>query len=73
MCYKDQSVSDYSWWFSEFSEFENFVGIGEKRVRNLADRLRWQGVNEYIINRLLKANDLPHGPCNRREELLGNF
>lgn len=63
---KSQSVSDEVWWFSPYAEFEDFVGIGKKRVRRLARNLGGK-VSPYLINRLLKANDLPHGPTNTRE------
>ena len=63
---KDTSVPDIDWWFSDYAEFEDFVGIGDERVLALAKRLRIQGWT-FQANRLLKANHLPHGPCNTRE------
>ena len=63
----DQSVSDIQWWFSDYADFEDFVGIGSQRVLSLADQLR-DAVSPYAINRLLRANGLPHGPCNAKEE-----
>lgn len=64
---KDLSVSDIKWWFSAYSNFEDFVGIGEARVLKLAEQLKENGINDCFINRLLKANKLPHGPCNTKE------
>jgi hypothetical protein len=63
----DQGISDHVWWYSDFSEFEDFVGIGEQRIQDLAENLRRGGTSEFIINRLLKANGLKHGPCNSKE------
>ena len=60
-------IPDEQGWFSEYAEFEDFVGIGEERVTKLADNLRGR-ISVYLINRLLKANGLPHGPTNTREE-----
>ncbi len=65
---KDESISDIDWWFNPWAEFEDFVGIGEQRVRQLAVNLG-NKVSIYIINRLLKANGLPHGPTNATEEV----
>jgi hypothetical protein len=64
----DLSVPDIDWWHSAYSEFEDFVGIGDERVLALADQLRERGASNFTINRLLKANELPHGPCNTSEE-----
>lgn len=63
---KDQTVSDEKWWFSPYADFEDFVGIGEARVKTLAKELEGR-VSPYVINRLLKANGLPHGPTNTKE------
>ena len=63
---KDQTVSDGVWWFSPYSEFEDFIDIGEDRVKSLARELKGR-VSPYLINRLLKANGLPHGPTNTSE------
>lgn len=64
---QDESIPDIDWWFDDYAEFEDFVGIGEKRVLTLAEQLKGR-VHIYLINRLLKANGLPHGPCNSKEE-----
>ena len=64
---QDESISDIDWWFNDFAEFEDFVGIGEVRVKKLAADLKGK-VHDYVINRLLKANALPHGPCNAKED-----
>lgn len=66
---KDQTVLDEVWWFKEWSEFEDFVGIGEERVKALARNLHGK-TSSYIINRLLKANGLPHGPTNTKEGII---
>lgn len=66
---KDETISDEEWWFSLFSDFEDFVGIGEVRVKTLAKELEGR-VSPYIINRLLKANGLPHGPTNAKEGII---
>ncbi len=58
-----ESVPDNQWWGSAYAEFEDFVGIGEERVTRLAAYLRSTGESEFIVNRLLAANNLPHGPC----------
>ena len=63
---RDQSIPDEVWWFKEWSEFEDFVGIGEDRVKALAKNLHGK-TSPYIINRLLKVNGLPHGPTNTKE------
>ena len=62
----DLSVPDIDWWFSDYAEFEDFVGIGDKRVLALAEELSSASLT-FTANRLLKANGLPHGPCNTRE------
>lgn len=62
----DESVSDIDWWFSEYASFEDFVGIGNERVLALAEQLLGGGLT-FTANRLLKANGLPHGPCNTSE------
>lgn len=56
---KDQSISDYEWWFSDFAEFEDFVGIGEERVVALAEKLDDAGYSQVCIQRLLTANSVP--------------
>jgi len=66
---KDQTVPDDEWWFSPYAEFEDFIGIGEERVKNLAKDLK-DRVSPYTINRLLKSNGLPHGPRNMKEGLI---
>ena len=64
----DESVSDIEWWFSDYAEFEDFVGIGEQRVMRLAFALkREHSVPGLTINRLLAANGLLHGPRNLKE------
>jgi hypothetical protein len=63
----DQTVPDHQWWQSSYAEFEDFIGIGEERTKSLADKLTKDGASKYIINRLLAANNLPHGPCNAME------
>lgn len=65
--FRDEKVPDEEWWFDKWAEFEDFVGIGKERVERLAPKLRSRGVHEYNINRLLKANGLPHGPTNASE------
>ncbi len=65
---QDESVSDLEWWGSDYAEFEDFVGIGERRVRTLVSGLRMRGESEFVVNRLLRANGLPHGPCNKKEK-----
>lgn len=65
---KDLSVPDIDWWFSDCAEFEDFIGIGDERVLALAERLHRGGLI-YTANRLLKANGLPHGPCNTSEDV----
>jgi hypothetical protein len=67
----DQTVSDIDWWFSDWAEFEDFVGIGPERTQVLAEQLQGR-VSGYLINRLLKANNLPHGPTNEKELHGGN-
>ena len=62
----DPNVSDIDWWFSDYASFEDFVGIGEERVTALAGQLHGAGLT-FTANRLLKANNLPHGPCNTSE------
>ena len=66
---KDQTVPDDEWWFSPYAEFEDFIGIGEERVKNLAKDLK-DRVSPYAINRLLKLNGLPHGPTNTMEGII---
>ncbi len=61
--FKDQSIPDAEWWDSQYSEFEHFVGIGEKRVTALATFLRNRG-GLFVANRLLARNGMDHGPCN---------
>ncbi len=68
MSQTDQSVPDIDWWFSPFAEFEDFVGISAERVEALCAALQQRGLHEYLINRLRKANHLPHGPCNAKED-----
>ncbi len=63
---RDESVSDETWWFSPHAEFEDFVGLGEERVKNLVKEIR-DKVSPYVINRLLHANEMPHGPRNTME------
>ena len=63
---KDTSVPDIDWWFFNYATFEDFVGIGRERTLALADQLRDRGWY-FQANRLLKANALPHGPCNTKE------
>ncbi len=63
----DESIPDEKWWYSPYAEFEDFVGIGEERTRQLVEKLGRHGMSEFILNRLLKANGLPHGPCNTQE------
>jgi len=63
----DTTVPDIEWWFSGWAESEDFVGIGEERVNTLVAGLRRSGVSEFLINRLLKDNGMPHGPCNAVE------
>ena len=65
----DETYPDEEWWFKELSVFEDFVGIGEERVKALAKNLHGK-TSPYIINRLLKANGLPHGPTNTREGII---
>lgn len=65
----DESIPDSIWWFSPWAEFEDFVGLGRPRVRQLAKALKGK-VSPYFINRLLKANGLPHGPTNTTEEVI---
>ncbi|MCK9558188.1 MAG: hypothetical protein M0R50_09140 [Candidatus Cloacimonetes bacterium] len=55
---RDQSISDYKWWFSEFAEFEDFVGIGEDRALTLAIELDNVGYPQVCIERMLVANGL---------------
>lgn len=64
----DESIPDEVWWFNEFAEFEDFVGIGEVRAKKLAEALKKKGVDSYSINRMLQANGCPHGPTNASEE-----
>ncbi len=64
--FKDQSVFDEQWWDSQYSEFEHFVGIGEKRVTALATFLRNRG-EPFAANRLLAGNGMDHGPRNTVE------
>lgn len=64
---RDKSIPDEVWWFKEWSEFEDFVGIGDDRVIDLSINLEGR-VSPYIINRLLKANGLPHGPTNTMDK-----
>jgi hypothetical protein len=64
---RDRSVEDHDWWYSEYAEFEDFVGIGDERTIALVEHLHQHGEPGVIINRLLKANGLEHGPCNTRE------
>ena len=63
---KDESVPDETWWFSPYAEFEDFIGLGEERVKSLAKELEGR-TSSYVINRLLHANNLPHGPTNTME------
>lgn len=63
----DQTIPDEEWWFKEWSEFEDFVGIGHDRVISLSISLEGK-TSPYIINRLLKANGLPHGPTNTMDK-----
>ena len=60
------SVSDFDLWLSDDSKFEDFVGIGRERTLTLAEQLR-RGGWTIEASRLLKANGLPHGPCNTSE------
>jgi len=62
----DESVPGIDWWFSDYASFEDFVGIGDERVLALAEQLSGAGLT-FTANRLLKANGLPHGPCNTKE------
>ena len=64
---KDLSIPAIDWWFSDYASFEDFVGIEEERVLDLAERLHGGGLT-FTANRLLKANGLPHTPCNTKEE-----
>ena len=73
MAQTDESVPDLVWWFSEYAEFEDFVGIGEERINVLVEGLRDRGISRYIINRLLKANGMRHGPTNSVEEAEGTW
>lgn len=63
---RDESVSDEIWWFSPHAEFEDFVDLGEERIKNLVKEIEGR-VSPYVINRLLHANKLPHGPRNTME------
>jgi hypothetical protein len=62
----DPNVPDIDWWFSDYATFEDFVGIEDERVLALAEQLHGAGLI-FTANRLLKANELPHGPCNTSE------
>ncbi len=64
----DHTIPDSVWWGSDYASFEDFVGIGVERVEALCRFLLGRGESVYIINRLRKANGLPHGPCNTLEE-----
>ena len=64
-----EDIPDEAWWFSPYAEFEDFVGIGDRRVRKLARALTGR-VSPYVINRLLKANGMPHGPTNMTEGII---
>jgi len=55
----DQSIPDHVWWFSDFAEFEDFVGIGEERTLALAEHLDEVHYPQVIIERLLRANNIP--------------
>ncbi|MFA5766490.1 MAG: hypothetical protein WC919_01015 [Candidatus Paceibacterota bacterium] len=55
----DRSVPDHVWWFSDFAEFEDFVGIGEERAIALAEKLDDYGYSQTIIARMLTANNVP--------------
>ena len=55
----DQSIPDVEWWFSDFAEFEDFIGIGEERAIALAERLDDLNQPQSIIKRLLVANKVP--------------
>ena len=63
---RDESVSDEMWWFSPYAEFEDFVDLGEERIKNLVKEIEGR-VSPYVINRLLHANEMPHGPRNTME------
>jgi hypothetical protein len=68
----DRSVPDHVWWFSEFAEFEDFVGIGEERAIALAEKLDDYGYPQTIIARMLTANNIPLNkvfvvPCSQTE------
>ena len=66
MAATDTTIPDEQWWFSDYAEFEDFVGIGTERTKALAAHLRGR-VSHYVINRLLRANGLPHGSTNAAE------
>jgi hypothetical protein len=55
----DKSIPDHVWWFSEFAEFEDFVGIGEERAIALAEKLDDYGYPQTPIKRMLVANNVP--------------
>ena len=66
----DQTIPDEQWWFATYAEFEDFVGISPDRVRHLVQALQGK-VSSYELNRLLEANNLPHGPTNSAELMRG--
>ena len=68
----DLTISDIDWWFSDYADFEDFVDMGEERVLTLAENLK-KRVSKYVVNRLLRANGLPHGPCNMKEEEMNEY
>lgn len=55
----DQSIPDEKWWFNEFAEFEDFIGIGEERAIALAEKLDDLGYPQVCIKRMLVANKVP--------------
>ena len=56
---RDESIPDHVWWFSDFAEFEDFVGIGEERAIALAEKLDDLEYPQLCIQRMLTANNVP--------------
>ena len=58
--------TDIELWLSDYAEFEDFIGLGDERVFDLAGELRKR--DRYAeANKLLKANGLQQGPCSAKE------
>jgi hypothetical protein len=63
----DQTIPDEKWWYSDYAESEDFIGVGAARIRLLVANLKRNGESKFIINRLLHDNHMPYGLLNSAE------